>query len=139
MIWHLITVLIDFISLCSYFIYYICLILVLFTIMYTLFICMSTFLCLTHSLGHFLTTLDLQVQVLDISCYWSGVRLRPDMLRGAGVFLYPLWYYCLSFYSCWFCNFPDPLYFAISYYSIPYSYAIMCGYLYVILQWHDSF
>jgi len=23
--------------------------------------------------------------------------LRPDMLRGAGVFLYPLWYYCLSF------------------------------------------
>ena len=125
----------DFIALYSYFIYYICLIPVLFIIMYTLFICTSTFFFLIHSLGRSLTTMNLHVQVLDVSCYWSGVRLRPDMLRGAGVFLCPLWYYCLSFHSYWFCNFPDPLYFAISYYSISYSYVSMCGFLYVILQW----
>ena len=115
----------NFISLFSCFIYYICLIPVIFIIIYTLFICTSTFFFLTHSLGCFLTTLDLHVQVLDISCYWSSVRLRPNMLRGAGVFLYPFWYYCLSFYSYWFCSFPDLLYFAISYYSFPYSYVIM--------------
>ena len=38
----------------------------------------------------------------------------------------------------WFlliCSFPDHLYFAFSYYSIPYSYIIMCGHLYMLLQW----
>jgi len=104
-----------------------------------MFICTSTFFFLTHSLGRFLTTLDLHVKVLDVSCYWLGVRLRPGMLRGARVFLYPLWYYCLSFHSYWFCSFPDPLYFVISYYSIPYSYVICLDAYMWYCSDHDSF
>ena len=43
-------------------------------ILYTLFICTSTSSFLTHSLGHFLTTIDLHGQVLDAFFYYSGVR-----------------------------------------------------------------
>jgi len=40
---------------------------------HTLYACALSFY-FTHSLGRFLTTLDLHVQILDILCYWSGVR-----------------------------------------------------------------
>ena len=42
--------------------------------LYTLFICTSTFPFLTHSLGSFLTTLNSHIQILNVSCYWSGIR-----------------------------------------------------------------
>jgi len=52
---------------------YFCLILLQLSSVYTV-ICTSTPPSLIHSLGRFLTTLDLYVQILDVSCYWLGVR-----------------------------------------------------------------
>ena len=73
-------------------------------------------LFLTHSLGCFLTTLDLHVQILNVSCYWSGVRWDWTCCEKLE-FLYSFWYYYLPFSSSWFRSFPDSLYIAISRYS----------------------
>ena len=59
----------------------------LIVILYTLFICMSTSPFLMHSLGRFLTTLDLHVQILDL-LFFDQVLLRLDMLWRARVSLY---------------------------------------------------
>ena len=47
----------------------------------------------------------------DIGCFILLIRysMRPDMLRGAGVSLYPFWYSILPFYSCRFCSFFDSI------------------------------
>ena len=57
----------------------------------------------THSLGRFLMTMDLHIQIW---CLISLIRcsMRPGMLWGAGVSLYLFWYSSFSFYSCRFCS-----------------------------------
>ena len=61
-------------------------------ILYTLFICTSTTPFLMHSLDHFLTTLDLHVQILDILFYWSGVHWNHMLCEGLEFSLYLFWY-----------------------------------------------
>ena len=88
---------------------------------------------LSHSLGRFPMTIDLYVQVLDVLYYWSGVRLRLDMLwevwsfslfdSGIIVFLF-IHVFIVSMIP-----------YTIRLIVIPflYSYNIMCGHPYVVL------
>ena len=103
-------------------------------IMYTLFICTSTSPFLTHPLGRFLTTLDLHVQIGYALFHWPGVRGDHTLCEWSRASLFYLfWYSCPSLFL--FCSFLD---FCISdWVSISFliSYDIMCGHLYVILQW----
>ena len=61
-------------------------------------ICMCTFpFYYTHSLGHFLMTLNLHVQILDVLFYWSGV---DELIRFTRAWSYPRLeyrYFLLSF------------------------------------------
>jgi len=66
-------------------------------ILYTLFICMSTSLFFMHSLGRFLTTLDLHVQILDILFYWSGVCWARTLHEELEFLPIWFWYSCLLF------------------------------------------
>ena len=83
----------------------------------------------TYSLGRFLTTLNLHVQ---IRCFILLFRcsMRVYMLRGAGVSLFVI----IGIPVLLFMLFPDSLYIVSSYLFISYSYVISCGYLYVVLQ-----
>jgi len=79
-------------------------------------LCTSTFLFLTHSLGRFLATLNLHVQILDI-LFFDQVSLRLYMLWGAGVstysdiivFLYPCYYSLIPVYQTCFYSTSYPI------------------------------
>ena len=102
-------------------------------ILCTLFICTSSPLYThTHSPGRFLTTLDLHIQILDALFLLFRCSLKPYASRRAEASPYSI-PVLLSFLSSY--------YFLILVISdsfvIPvlYSYDIMRGYLYVLLQW----
>ena len=115
-----------FIMLFSYLIFAVSLVIIL----CTLFICTSSPLY-THSLGRFLTTLDLHVQILDALFLLCRCPMRLYALRGAGRSPYSIPV---------FLSFLPSYYFLILVISdsvvIPvlHLYDIMCGCLYVILQ-----
>jgi len=77
--------------------------------MLTRFMHMHLPLYFTHSLGPFLMTLDLHVQILDVLFYLIRCSMRLQILRGARIFLYPFWYSCLPSYSYCFCSFFDSM------------------------------
>jgi len=84
----------------------------------------------THSLGRFITTLHLHVQ---IGCFILLIRcsMRPDMLRGVLSSLYSI-IGIPTFYSCRSLWFPR-----MDFCSIPSFPCYHCArYLYVILQWY---
>jgi len=86
----------------------------------------------THSLGRFLTTLNLHIQILDVLFHWSGVRwdrTHHEELEFPSAWL--LVFFTL-FYSCCFRWF---LYIGFIVYSISVFFVIMCGHLYILLQW----
>ena len=100
--------------------------------MYTLFICTSTFsLFFTHSLGHFLTTMGLHVQ---IGCFISLIRysLRSYASWGPRVYLYLVLVFLSLLLSYYFLilDISDSVIFPTL-----DLHDIMCGYLYVLLQW----
>jgi len=105
-------------------------------ILCTLYICTCTSLNThAHSLGHFLMTLNLYVQILDTFLYCSGVCWART-LREKLEFL-PFWFQypypsCLPlFLRLFFDSYISVLA------SIPFfiSCVIMCGHLYIVLQW----
>ena len=72
-----------------------------------------------HSLGCFLTTLNLHVQILKVFFYWSGVRWDQTCCEDLE-FLYLVWYSCLHFIPVVSVVFL--FYIIASRYFIPYSY-----------------
>jgi len=130
---HLTIALTDNIIVHSYLAFYINLIPVYIFSLSAHFICTCTFpFYFTHSLGHFLTTLDLHIQILDALFYYSGVRWDCTCCEELK-FLYLFGYSYFLFI---------PIASVVSlilyqYQSLFHSLfnVIMCGCLYVILQW----
>ena len=63
-----------------------------------------------HSLGRFLTTLNLPVHMLDVLFFWSGVRWDRMLYEDSEFLPFWIWYSCLSFYPCGFYSFLDSIY-----------------------------
>jgi len=133
LIWHLISVLTDFIALCSYFICYICLFPVQFIIMYTLFICTSTF-SFSYTLIRSLPD-DPEFVRPDTGCFMSLIRYWERIIS-----ILRSWSSLLIIFSRYF---PSLLYsiafmiLCIGLILVLFFYlsVIMCGCLYVTLQW----
>ena len=99
-------------------------------IMCTLFICTSSpFYTHTHSLGRFLTTLDLHVQILD-ACFYCQVF--DETVRFVKSWSFSLFDSGILIFLA-FILFSDSRYIRFSCYSSLYLYDIMRGGLYVIL------
>jgi len=92
---------------------------------------------LAHSLGRFLTTLNLHVQILDVLCYWSGVRwdwICCEKLEFLFTYSDIIVFLFIPIVSVVFL-----ILYALLSVIIPflYSYDIMCvRYLYFILRWY---
>ena len=94
-IWHLILFLTVY--LLSIFAYYFSLILVIVSFhMLTHYMHVHFFFYFTHSLGRFLTTLELHVQILDVY-FIDQVFVEIAFCVESRVSLYLFWYYCLPF------------------------------------------
>ena len=83
----------------------------------------------THSLGRFLTTIDLRVQ---IECFLL-LQVFVEIVRFAGTQSFFLFDFGIHA-SLLFRLFPDSIYIASSCHFFLISYDIMCGHLYVVLQ-----
>ena len=73
----------------------------------------APFLFLIHSLGRFLTTLYLRVQILDVLLLWPGVRWDRKCCVELKFFSTHSGIIVFHFYSCWLRSFLDSLYIAI--------------------------
>jgi len=85
----------------------------------------------THSLGRFLTTLNLHVQILDALFLLFRCWMIPYILRGAGVSLYLILIFSSLLSSCYFLILDISDSFVIPVLDL---YDIIRGCLYVILQ-----
>jgi len=91
----------------------------------------------THSLGLFLMTLDLQVQILDI-LFFDQVFVEIVWFTRSWSFSLPILVLLSSFYSCLY-SLLDSIYISDSLLFYFCIYWYMCEHLYIVLQWYRSY
>ena len=95
------------------------------------FICMCIFPVYSYTFTGSSNSLDLYIQICDYLLLIRHLERIIGILRNLEFSLLDYWYSYLTFISI------DSLfyiYITFSYHSITYSYDIMCGHLYVVLQ-----